>query len=167
MTANSHFCWNDRLVIMNKKEAILALEDGRIFRGFSFGALGESAGEVVFNTSMMGYQEILTDPSYKGQMVCMTYPLIGNYGVNREDMESTRPFAEGFIVKEVSRIYSNWRATEDLGSYLKRNRIVGIEGIDTRALTKHLREEGAKKGIISTRDLDEESQIGRALDSPR
>ena len=149
-----------------KKEAILALEDGRIFRGFSFGAEEEAAGEVVFNTSMTGYQEILTDPSYKGQMVCMTYPLIGNYGVNSEDAESTRPFVEGFIVKEVSRIYSNWRAAEDLGSYLKRNRIVGIEGIDTRALTKHLREEGAKKGIISTRDLDEKSLVKKALHSP-
>ena len=149
-----------------KKEAILALEDGRIFRGFSFGAEGDAAGEVVFNTSMTGYQEILTDPSYKGQMVCMTYPLIGNYGVNLEDAESTRPFVEGFIVKEVSRIYSNWRAAEDLGSYLKRNWIVGIEGIDTRALTKHLREEGAKKGVISTRDLDEKSLVKKALQSP-
>lgn len=149
-----------------KKEAILALEDGRIFRGFSFGAAGESAGEVVFNTSLMGYQEILTDPSYKGQMVCMTYPLIGNYGINREDAESTRPHVEGFIVKEVSRIYSNWRATEDLGSYLKRNHIVGIEGIDTRALTKHLREEGAKKGVISTQGLDPESLVKKAAASP-
>ena len=133
---------------MNKKEAILALEDGLTFRGVSFGASGEAAGEVVFNTSMMGYQEILTDPSYKGQMVCMTYPLIGNYGVNLEDAESTRPFVEGFIVKEVSKVYSNWRSTGGLGDYLKKNNIVGIEGIDTRALTKHLREEGAKKGVI-------------------
>ncbi len=148
-----------------KKEAILALEDGLIFRGYSFGAVGEAYGEVVFNTSMMGYQEILTDPSYKGQMVCMTYPLIGNYGVNRQDVESTRPFVEGFIVKEVSKIYSNWRATEDLGSYLKRNHIVGIEGIDTRALTKHLREEGAKKGVISTNDLDPKSLVKKALNS--
>src|SRR3989338_3144969 len=115
-----------------KKEAVLALEDGSVFRGFSFGAEGEAYGEVVFNTSMTGYQEILTDPSYKGQIVCMTYPLIGNYGVNSEDPESTRPFVEGFIVKEASRIYSNWRATEGLGPYLKRNRIIGIEGVDTR-----------------------------------
>ncbi|OIO38853.1 MAG: carbamoyl phosphate synthase small subunit [Candidatus Omnitrophica bacterium CG07_land_8_20_14_0_80_50_8] len=149
-----------------KKEAILALEDGLVFRGFSFGALGEACGEVVFNTSMTGYQEILTDPSYKGQMVCMTYPLIGNTGVNRQDAESTRPFVEGFIVKESSRIYSNWRATEDLGSYLKRNRIVGIEGIDTRALTKHLREAGAKKGVISTKDLDARSLVQKAINSP-
>ena len=149
-----------------KQEAILALEDGRVFRGYSFGDTGEAYGEVVFNTSLMGYQEILTDPSYKGQMVCMTYPLIGNYGVNRQDIESTRPFVEGFIVKEVSRIYSNWRATGDLGSYLKKNRVVGIEGIDTRALTKHLREEGAKKGVISTKDLDPKSLIKKAAASP-
>ena len=128
-----------------KKEALLALEDGRYFRGTSFGREGEACGEVVFNTSLMGYQEILTDPSYKGQMVCMTYPLIGNYGVNKEDIESTRPFVEGFIVKEVSRIYSNWRATQDLGSYLRDHKIVGIEGLDTRALTKHLREAGGGK----------------------
>ena len=151
---------------MDKKEAILALEDGKVFHGFSFGTEGEAFGEVVFNTSMMGYQEILTDPSYKGQMVCMTYPLIGNYGVNREDVESTRPFVEGFIVKEVSKIYSNWRATEGLGSYLKRNHIVGIEGIDTRALTKHLREEGAKKGVISTKDPDPKNLVKKAVHSP-
>ena len=151
---------------MSKKEALLALEDGKVFRGYSFGAEGEAAGEVVFNTSMMGYQEILTDPSYKGQMVCMTYPLIGNTGVNREDVESTRPFVEGFIVKESSRISSNWRATEDLGSYLKRNGVVGIEGIDTRALTKHLREEGAKKGVISSKDLDPAALVKKAAASP-
>jgi carbamoyl-phosphate synthase small subunit len=149
-----------------KKEAILALEDGRTFRGWSFGAEGETSGEVVFNTSLMGYQEILTDPSYKGQMVCMTYPLIGNYGVNKEDVESARPFVEGFIVKEASRLRSNWRSNEDLGSYLKRYDIVGIEGVDTRALTKHLREEGAKKGIISSKDLDEKSLVKKAQDSP-
>ncbi len=151
---------------MTKKKAILALEDGRVFEGFSFGAEGEAYGEIVFNTSMTGYQEILTDPSYKGQLVCMTYPLIGNYGVNKEDMESTKPFVEGFIVKEVSRIYSNWRASEDLGTYLKRNNIVGIEGIDTRALTKHLREEGAKKGVISSKDLDSKSLVKKAIASP-
>lgn len=151
---------------MKKKPAILALEDGRIFEGYSFGAHGEGFGEVVFNTSLMGYQEILTDPSYKGQLVCMTYPLIGNYGVNREDAESTRPFIEGFIVKEASRIYSNWRAKDDLGTYLKKNRIVGIEGIDTRALTKHLREEGAKKGVISTENLDAKMLVKKAKDSP-
>ena len=142
------------------------MEDGKIYRGFSFGAEGEAYGEVVFNTSMMGYQEILTDPSYKGQMVCMTYPLIGNYGVNPEDVESRQPFVEGFIVKEASRIHSNWRATEDLGTYLHKNKVVSIEGIDTRALTKHLREEGAKKGVISTRDLDEKKLVEKAKNSP-
>ncbi len=150
----------------SRKEALLALEDGRFFRGYSFGADGQAEGEVVFNTSMMGYQEILTDPSYKGQMVAMTYPLIGNYGVNSEDMESTKPFVEGFIVKELSRIHSNWRANEDLGSYLKRSKVVGIEGIDTRALTKHLREEGAKKGVISTKELDEKKLVKIAAASP-
>lgn len=149
-----------------KKPALLALEDGKVYRGYSFGAEGEAEGEVVFNTSMMGYQEILTDPSYKGQMVCMTYPLIGNYGVNTEDVESRKPFVEGFIVKESSRVYSNWRANEDLGSYLKKNKIVGIEGVDTRALTKHLREEGAKKGVISTKELDEKKLVKKAQASP-
>jgi len=149
-----------------KKEALLALEDGMTFRGRSFGAEGEAFGEVVFNTSLMGYQEILTDPSYKGQMVCMTYPLIGNYGVNVQDAESAKPYVEGFIVKEASRIRSNWRSTEDLGSYLKRNHIVGIEGIDTRRLTKHLREAGAKKGVISTKDLDDKSLVKKAKASP-
>ena len=157
---------SEAISAMNRKEAILALEDGLIFRGYSFGAEGETDGEVVFNTSMMGYQEILTDPSYKGQIVCMTYPLIGNYGVNREDVESTRPFVEGFVVKEASRVYSNWRADEALGSYLKRHKIVGIEGVDTRALTKHLREEGAKKGVISTVDLDGKSAVKKAFASP-
>lgn len=137
-----------------------------IFRGRSFGAEGEAFGEVVFNTSLMGYQEILTDPSYKGQMVCMTYPLIGNYGVNVQDAESAKPYVEGFIVKEASRIRSNWRSTEDLGSYLQKNHIVGIEGIDTRRLTKHLRETGAKKGVISTKDLDDKSLVKKAKASP-
>ncbi len=149
-----------------RKEAVLALEDGFVLRGCSFGAEGEATGEVVFNTSMMGYQEILTDPSYKGQMVCMTYPLIGNYGVNSEDVESRRPFVEAFIVKEASRVYSNWRANEDLGEYLKKNGVVGIEGVDTRALTKHLREHGAKKGVVSTKTLDEKSLVKKAAASP-
>jgi carbamoyl-phosphate synthase small subunit len=151
---------------MNRKEAVLALEDGLVFRGLSFGAEGEAFGEVVFNTSMMGYQEILTDPSYMGQMVCMTYPLIGNYGVNTEDVESRKPFLQGFIVKESSRIRSNWRSTQDLGDYMKQNGVVGIEGIDTRMLTKHLREHGAKKGVISTKDLDGASLIKKAKASP-
>src|SRR3990167_4745846 len=109
-------------------EAILALEDGKIYKGRSFGASGERYGEVVFNTSMAGYQEILTDPSYKGQMVVMTYPLIGNYGVNEEDVESRQPFVEGFVVKEYSKVASNWRSTKSLGEYLAANAIVGIEG---------------------------------------
>lgn len=154
------------MVLGKRKEAVLALEDGLTFRGLSYGAEGEAFGEVVFNTSMMGYQEILTDPSYKGQMVCMTYPLIGNYGVNKEDIESRKPFVEGFIIKESSRIFSNWRANEDLGSYLKKNNIVAIEGIDTRKLTKHIREHGAKKGVISSRDLDEKSLVKKAASSP-
>lgn len=147
-------------------EAILALEDGKIFRGKSFGAQGERCGEVVFNTSMTGYQEILTDPSYKGQIVTMTYPLIGNYGMNPEDIESYRPFVEGFAVKEYSKIASNWRAKESLADYLKENNILGIEGIDTRSLTLHIREAGAMKAVLSTVDLDEKNLIEKAKKSP-
>jgi len=146
--------------------AILALEDGTIFKGKSFGASGERPGEVVFNTSMSGYQEILTDPSYKGQIVVMTYPLIGNYGINKEDVESSRPFVEGFVVKEYSKIASNWRKEKSLGDYLKENNILGIEGIDTRALTLHIRQAGAMKAVLSTTDLDEKSLIKKAKDSP-
>jgi len=143
-------------------DAILALEDGKIYRGRSFGATGERCAEVVFNTSMAGYQEILTDPSYKGQMVTMTYPLIGNYGVNDEDVESRRPFVEGFIVKECSKIASNRRSKGSLGEYLKENDIIGIEGVDTRSLTLHIREAGAMKAALSTIDLDENSLIDKA-----
>jgi carbamoyl-phosphate synthase small subunit len=146
--------------------AILALEDGKIFNGKSFGASGEKYGEVVFNTSMAGYQEILTDPSYKGQIVTMTYPLIGNYGINDEDAESRKPFVEGFVVKEYSKIASNWRSQKTLGGYLNENGIVGIEGIDTRALTIHIREAGALKAVLSTTDLDEKSLIEKARRSP-
>ena len=142
--------------------AILALEDGKIFRGASFGSSGERCGEVVFNTSMTGYQEIVTDPSYKGQMVVMTYPLIGNYGVNDEDAESHKLFVEGFIVKEYSKIASSWRSKRSLGDYLKDNKIVGIEGIDTRALTLHIRQSGELKAVLSTTDLDEVSLIKKA-----
>ena len=145
---------------------MIALEDGKIYKGKSFGAGGERYGEVVFNTSMTGYQEILTDPSYKGQMVTMTYPLIGNYGVNDEDAESARPFVEGFIVKEYSKIASNWRSKKSLGEYLKENDIVGIEGIDTRALTLHIREAGAMKAVLSTIDPDEKKLIAKAKASP-
>ncbi len=144
---------------------ILALEDGKIFKGKSFGAAGEKYGEVVFNTSMSGYQEILTDPSYKGQIVAMTYPLIGNYGVNKDDVESSRTFAEGFIVKECSKIFSNWRAQALLGDYLKDNGIVGIEDIDTRVLTLHIREAGAMKAVLSTIDSDEKSLVKKAKES--
>ena len=146
-------------------EAILALEDGTIFHGNSFGAAGEKSGEVVFNTSLTGYQEILTDPSYKGQLVTMTYPLIGNYGVNEEDVESARPNAEGFIVRENSRVASNFRSTGKLGDYLEKHGIVGIEGLDTRMLTRRLRTKGAQKGIISTVDLDEKSLVKKARES--
>jgi carbamoyl-phosphate synthase small subunit len=143
-------------------KAILALEDGTIFRGESFGAAGERYGEVVFNTSMTGYQEIITDPSYKGQIVAMTYPLIGNYGINAEDMESRMPFLEGFVVKEYSKIASNWRSKQSLGDYLIDNKILGIEGIDTRALTLHIRRAGAMKAVLSTIDLDEKSLLKKA-----
>jgi carbamoyl-phosphate synthase small subunit len=147
-------------------KAILVLETGRTFHGASFGAEGETFGEMVFNTSMTGYQEILTDPSYAGQIVCMTYPLIGNYGVNSEDVESRRPWAEGFVVREASRIASNWRSQETLDAYLKRNKIVGIEHIDTRALVRHIRDKGAMRAAISTVDLDTESLLARVLASP-
>ena len=145
---------------------ILALEDGLCFEGLSFGASGEKDGEIVFNTSMTGYQEILTDPSYCGQIVTMTYPLIGNYGVNEEDFESAKPWVEGFVVKEVSRIVSNWRATSSLPEFLKKHNIIGLEGIDTRMLTKHIRTGGAKKAVISTTDLNKDSLIEKAKKSP-
>ncbi|MGI8495856.1 MAG: glutamine-hydrolyzing carbamoyl-phosphate synthase small subunit [Pyrinomonadaceae bacterium] len=148
------------------KKAILVLESGRVFRGLSFGAEGEAAGEMVFNTSMTGYQEILTDPSYAGQIVCMTYPLIGNYGVNSEDAESRRPWVEGFVVREASRTASNWRSQETLDSYLKRHNIVGIEHIDTRALVRHIRDQGAMRSIISSADLDEESLLAKVKAAP-
>jgi carbamoyl-phosphate synthase small subunit len=148
------------------KPAILMLEDGRAFRGRAFGAEGEAFGEMVFNTSMTGYQEILTDPSYAGQIVCMTYPLVGNYGVNEQDAESRRPWAEGFVVREASRVASNWRATETLDSYLKRHKIVGIEHIDTRALVRHIRDKGAMRAVISTIDADEASLLEKVRNSP-
>ena len=148
------------------KEAILALEDGRIFRGRAWGASGERTGEVVFNTSMMGYQEILTDPSYAGQIVTMTYPLIGNYGVNPEDIESRRPFIEGFVVREYSEVMSNWRATMSLDDYLQQYGIVGISEIDTRALVRHIREKGAMRACISSVDLDEPSLVAKANAAP-
>ena len=148
---------------MNReKKAKIVLEDGRVFSGVSFGSDGERYGEVIFNTSIVGYQVILTDPSYKCQIVTMTYPLIGNYGVNFEDIESRKPFLEGFVVKESSRISSNWRSKQDLDEYLRGNNIIGIEGIDTRALTRHIRLHGEMKAVISTEDFDEESLVKKA-----
>ncbi len=146
--------------------ALLALEDGVTFRGRSWAAEGESTGEMVFNTSMTGYQEVLTDPSYAGQIVCMTYPLIGNYGVNSEDEESSRPWVEGFVVREASRIASSWRARETLDAYLKRWNIVAIEGIDTRALVRHIRDKGAMRACLSTTELDEQKLVEKARQSP-
>ena len=142
---------------MTITKAILCLEDGRTFLGESFGAQGETTGEVVFNTSLSGYQEVLTDPSYKGQIVTMTYPLIGNYGINDEDSESERPQVEGLVVRELSSLPSNWRSQKTLDQYFKEYSIVGIQGIDTRALTKHIRDAGAQLGIISTVDFDSQS----------
>lgn len=134
--------------LLNKERAVLALEDGTVYYGYAFGHTGQSVGEVVFNTSMTGYQEILTDPSYNGQIVVMTYPHIGNYGISVYDMESNRPFARGFIVREFSRVASNHRSNQDLQSFMEQHRIVGIEGIDTRALTRRLRSGGVVKGVI-------------------
>src|SRR4051812_29304365 len=150
----------------NLKPALLALEDGRTFRGRSWGAEGEACGEMVFNTSMTGYQEVLTDPSYAGQIVCMTYPLIGNYGVNSEDSESSRPWVEGFVVREAARVASNWRAEESLDDYLKRWNIVGIDHIDTRALVRHIRDKGAMRACLSTIDTDADSVVEKARRSP-
>jgi carbamoyl-phosphate synthase small subunit len=146
--------------------AVLALEDGKVFRGRGWGANGERFGEIVFNTSMMGYQEILTDPSYAGQIVTMTYPLIGNYGVNFEDMESRRPFVEGFVVREYSEVSSNWRARISLDEYLKRQGIVGISDIDTRALVRHIREKGAMRACISSIDQDDKRLVEKAKNAP-
>ncbi|MBI5675473.1 MAG: glutamine-hydrolyzing carbamoyl-phosphate synthase small subunit [Nitrospirae bacterium] len=151
---------------MNKEKAILVLSDGTVFEGKSFGAEGETVAEVVFNTSMTGYQEILTDSSYKGQIVAMTYPQIGNYGVNSEDVESRGVNVEGFIVKEYLDCPSNWRSSMSLGRYLVENRIVGIEGIDTRALTRHLRDNGVQMGIISTEDMDPHSLLEKVRKHP-
>src|ERR1051325_5135619 len=147
-------------------KAILALEDGSVFHGQGFGARASACGEVCFNTSMTGYQEILTDPSYKGQIVTMTYPLIGNYGVNKVDVESWRPHVAGFVIRELSPTVSNWRADYSLASYLEENGIPGIQGIDTRALTKKLRVRGALNGFISTEELTEAEAVARAQQWP-
>jgi carbamoyl-phosphate synthase small subunit len=151
---------------MSVSQAKLALEDGAVYTGKSFGALGETVGEVVFNTSMTGYQEVLTDPSYKGQIVAMTYPLIGNYGINAEDRESRKPQVEGFIVRELTRTPSNYRSQIDLEGYLKENGVLGIEGIDTRALVRRLRVRGAMNGVLSSVTLDDAALVHKARTSP-
>jgi carbamoyl-phosphate synthase small subunit len=152
--------------MQGRKEAILALADGRVFRGRAFGAIGEAAGEVVFNTSMTGYQEVLTDPSYKGQIVCMTYPQIGNVGINPEDEESDRIHVEGFVVREYLERPSNWRARLTLGEYLEQAGIPGIEGIDTRALVRHIRTAGAQQGIISSINPSSDELVAKAKALP-
>jgi len=152
--------------MQNRQPAILFLEDGRFFSGYSFGSPGEKTGELCFNTGMTGYQEILTDPSYCRQIVTMTSPHIGNYGINPADTESDRVHVAGFIVKEETKIPSNWQSTQSLSNYLKDNGIVGLQGIDTRALTKHLRTNGAMNGIISTRDFDHDSLRKKASAIP-
>src|SRR5215813_13546672 len=149
-----------------KKSATLLLEDGRIFRGNGHGFEGEAVGEVVFNTSMTGYQEILTDPSYAGQIVTMTYPLIGNTGINPEDVESRKPFLEAFIVKRLSPLASNWRTTETLDEYLAKNRIPVLADIDTRALVRHIRLQGSMRGIVSLIDHDEASLMKKVKKAP-
>jgi carbamoyl-phosphate synthase small subunit len=147
-------------------KAILALEDGSVYRGSGFGARGSACAEVCFNTSMTGYQEILTDPSYKGQIVAMTYPLIGNYGVNAQDIESWRPHVSGFVIRELSPVVSNWRADWSLPEYLEQHCIPAIQGIDTRSLTKKLRVRGAMNGFISTEDIDEAEAVAKAKEWP-
>ena len=146
--------------------AKLALADGSVFTGIAFGAEGETYGEAVFNTSMTGYQEILTDPSYCGQIVTMTYPQIGNYGVNTEDVESSKPSLRGFVCRELCRFPSNFRSEQSLDEYLKQHNIIGVEGIDTRALVRKLRIAGVMTGVLSTTDLDDESLINKARQSP-
>lgn len=150
----------------NQGEAILALADGTVFRGRSFGAHSEAVGEIVFNTAMTGYQEVLTDPSYRGQIVCMTYPEIGNVGINAEDAESSQIFVEGFVVRQYWPRPSNWRAQMTLGEYLEQAGIPGIEGIDTRALVRHIRAHGAQEAIISSIDHEPESLVAKAKASP-
>jgi carbamoyl-phosphate synthase small subunit len=151
---------------MDNAVAKLALEDGTVYTGRAFGARGETFGEVVFNTSMTGYQEVLTDPSYKGQIVAMSYPLIGNYGVNPEDHESRQPHVEGFIVRELSRIPSNFRSSSSLDAYLAEHKVLGLEGIDTRSLVRRLRVRGAMTGVLSSVDLDDASLVHKARSSP-
>jgi len=152
---------------MNSFEAILALEDGRVFRGRGVGAKAERGGEVVFNTGMTGYQEIFTDPSYSGQIVCLTYPQIGNYGTTAEDNESTRPYFEGLVARELSKIVSNWRSDKSAVDFLAEHGIPIIGELDTRALVRHIRNEGALRGVISSVDLDARSLVEKARDLPK
>ena len=147
-------------------KAVLALADGKVFEGEHFGAENEVEAEIVFNTSMSGYQEIITDPSYCGQMVVMTYPLIGNYGINPEDFESDRPYLSGFIIKELSRVQSNWRSRGNLEDFLKKNNVFGIQGIDTRALTRRIRDKGAQQAVLSTNTTDSQKLVEKARNSP-
>lgn len=151
---------------MNSQSAILALEDGRFFRGLAFGHLGERVGEVVFNTSLSGYQEIFTDPSYAGQIVVLTYPEIGNYGINPLDAESKRPYIEGLAVREYSPIASSWRSEETVDCYLKRHKVPALSEIDTRALVRHLRDRGSMRGVLSSVDFDEKSLVEKARQAP-
>ncbi|HXH85781.1 MAG TPA: carbamoyl phosphate synthase small subunit, partial [Nitrospira sp.] len=148
------------------KKALLALADGAVFEGRALGHEGETVGEVVFNTAMTGYQEVLTDPSYKGQIITMTCPHIGNYGVTPEDIESRRIWAEGFVVKEASQLASNWRSRQQLQEYLKEANIVGIEGLDTRALTRHLRDHGSQQGLITHLESDARRAVEKAKQAP-
>ncbi|MDQ3546553.1 MAG: glutamine-hydrolyzing carbamoyl-phosphate synthase small subunit, partial [Verrucomicrobiota bacterium] len=145
-------------------QALLALEDGRLFRGESFGATGTCVGEICFNTSMTGYQEVLTDPSYRGQIVAMTYPLIGNYGTNEADAESRMPHVRAFVIEELSAVASNWRSESSLDDYLRKWSIPGVQGIDTRALTRHLRTRGAMKACLTTEEIAPEEAVRRAIE---
>ena len=160
------FVINEKIKNTQEKEAVLLLDDGRIFRGRVLGAIGESIGEVCFNTGMTGYQEILTDPSYAKQMVTMTAPHIGNYGINSEDVESEKIQVSGFIIKEESPIPSNWRSEISLAEYLKKQNVVGIKNIDTRALTKHIRDNGAMNGIISSKTVNIDELASKLNDAP-
>jgi carbamoyl-phosphate synthase small subunit len=152
--------------MVHSMNAVLALEDGTVYRGSGFGARAETCGEVCFNTSMTGYQEILTDPSYKGQIVTMTYPLIGNYGINLQDIESWRPHVAGFVIRELSPVVSNWRSDFSLPEYLEKYGLPGIEGIDTRALTKKLRVRGAMNGFLATLDISDADAVRKAKEWP-
>ena len=165
MTSGDDMKQHEGVPVAGRKRALLALEDGTVFPGFACGASGEAAGEACFNTSLVGYQEVLTDPSYAGQIVTMTMPHIGNYGINGADMESRGVFARGFVVRQMSRITSSWRSEMPLREFLEREGVVAIEGVDTRRLTRHLRERGAMRAVISTVDLDPASLVAKAAAS--